>query len=323
MHWFDQYQDLVATPWVLACYESDLLVGVAPLYVSKRNAIPGLGKQLAFVGSGEPEASETCAEYTDVLCAPQWQSKCVHSVVEALSLDRQIGSVLLARMLPDHAAAFRASLAGSMPFLRSRSAGYRYRLRIDDPSRPLGLSAKMRSSLRRKRRKIEALSDVEVRWSVDEEPALLNYRALADLHTRRWNAAGKPGAFATSQCMQFHRELVLESLARNRLLLFSTLERGRPLAVHYCLSEGDTAFFYQSGIDLGRFADLSPGNVCHLLAIEESMRRGLAYYDFLAGGKSSYKGRFAKRDDQPLITTAFYRNALTRAILPMIERITS
>ncbi|MEM8490192.1 MAG: GNAT family N-acetyltransferase [Pseudomonadota bacterium] len=308
---------------MLTCYESDLLVGVAPMYVSRQKNILGLGKQLAFVGSGEPEASETCAEYTDVLCAPQWQSKCMHGLIEALSLDWQISSVLLARMLPDRAAAFRASLTGSMPYLRSHSAGYRYRLRIDDPSRPLGLSAKMRSSLRRKRRKIEALSGVEIRWSVDEESALLNYEALAELHTRRWNSAGKPGAFATPQFMDFHRELVLESLPRNRLLLFSILERGSPLAVHYCLSEGDTAFFYQSGIDLGRFADLSAGNVCHLLAIEESMRRGLKYYDFMAGGENSYKTRFTARDDQPLVTTSYYRNGLSRYFLPVLKRIMS
>ncbi|MEM6484918.1 MAG: GNAT family N-acetyltransferase [Pseudomonadota bacterium] len=208
-----------------------------------------------------------------------------------------------------------------MRYRSSVRSGYRYRLRIDDAERPFGLSSKTRSSLRRKRRKIEALQRFEVRWSIDEETSMQNFRTLVNLHSQRWNTVGKPGAFATQQFTDFHRDLVLELLSRDRLILFSLWIGGSPIAAHYCLCEADTAFFYQSGVDIQQFSDLSPGNVCHLLAIEESSRRGLRYYDFMAGGENSYKNRFTRPDEEALVTTTYFRSFAARHLLPVRERL--
>jgi CelD/BcsL family acetyltransferase involved in cellulose biosynthesis len=154
-----------------------------------------------------------------------------------------------------------------------------------------GLSANARSSLKRKRRRLEEISggalDVRVYRSPDEIEDF--YELARPLSARTWQERkldfGLPcdaQSRAESAALAHHDQL-------RAFLLFA---RDRPIAYLYTPAEGDTLVYAYLGYDPD-FAEYSPGALLQLEAMRALMaERRFLYFDF-AEGDARHKRQFA------------------------------
>jgi CelD/BcsL family acetyltransferase involved in cellulose biosynthesis len=159
------------------------------------------------------------------------------------------------------------------------------------------LTALSASKRQRVRRALRHLGELETRWaqSVAEAEEMLD--ELIALHTARWRAEGKPGAFASPRFTAFHRALIARLLPSGRAALYRIERAGETLGCLYGLAEGERMLFYQGG--LKRFEDnrLRVGIAAHALFMQACRDHGFHTYDFLAPA-NRYKNDLSTSSEQ-------------------------
>ncbi len=152
-----------------------------------------------------------------------------------------------------------------------------------------GFSAKSRSSLKRKRRKLEERSGGELdvrlyRTAEEMEDFYREARALSALtYQERLLDAGLPeGALPDMQALA----------AADQVRAWLLRVDGRPVSYLYAPADGETLLYAYLGYDPA-FADLSPGTVLQLEAMRMLMEEGrFRWFDFTEGD-GQHKRHFA------------------------------
>ena len=154
------------------------------------------------------------------------------------------------------------------------------------------LSANARMQIRRSMR----LYGEDLR--IEAAPCLDQARSWFDemvvLHQATWRHRGKPGAFAQTAIVDFHKALIARAWPDGAAELLRISARGATIGILYVFLHDGRVLLYQSGFAYDADARLKPGLVCHSLAIAAYARRGEQVYDFLAGA-DRYKKTFAQR----------------------------
>lgn len=144
-----------------------------------------------------------------------------------------------------------------------------------------GLSGSRRQRIRRS---LRALGELETEWATTAAEGAAILDELIELHERRWQEAGAPGAFAHPAYVAFHRALVARLLPQEGVALARVRRAGDRVTVGclYGLRDGDRLCFYQGGLQ--RYDDnrLRAGVGAHVAFMRACRERGLARYDFLA-----------------------------------------
>ena len=176
------------------------------------------------------------------------------------------------------------------PFIRQRYRRSYARLDLGFEAWLAGFSAKSRSTLKRKARKLADASGgaLDLRCYRSEAEIAEFHRIARGLSERTYQerllGAGLPdGAAAVAE---------MQSLARRGAvrgwLLFLT---GRPIAYLYAPAEGETLIYAHLGYDPD-FAELSPGTVLQLESMRQLMEeKAFRLFDFTEG-QSEHKRRF-------------------------------
>lgn len=113
---------------------------------------------------------------------------------------------------------------------------------------------------------------------------------LIDLHQRRWQSVGQPGAFASQAFRDFHSDVAPRMLTRGQLRLSWLELDGVPIAAEYHLGNSSTTYVYQGGLDPERL-DEQPGRILKALTIRDAIESGQTTYDFLRGDEP-YKAQW-------------------------------
>jgi CelD/BcsL family acetyltransferase involved in cellulose biosynthesis len=152
------------------------------------------------------------------------------------------------------------------------------------------LSKQHRNRLRRADRTYFQTGQVQVKRvnCADDWPKFFDI--LLDLHGRRWNNKGLPGAFASPRFTAFHREISSSWVAADLATLAWLEMDNKPLAVEYRLHGDGVMYAYQSGMDTDRL-DVRPGELANMWAIRNALEQGQHHYDFLRGDEE-YKSRW-------------------------------
>jgi CelD/BcsL family acetyltransferase involved in cellulose biosynthesis len=147
------------------------------------------------------------------------------------------------------------------------------------------------------------------------------FRVLIDLHQRRWEERGKPGAFASDVLTGFQHQLLDryfpagDGAAREHAWLVGLRQGQRWLAVRYLLRAGDRLYDYLSGVDTVTGGDLpaalAPGLLLHLHTIDTCAAEGIAVYDLMAGDYD-YKRKLALEQDSLPTLDLFARTVRSR-----------
>lgn len=241
-------------------------------------------RRLHIATGGEPGGERLCPEANLPAALPGDDAAVLEAVV-ALARRRRGWDEL--RIERADEAGVRSTVAGwraSRVAVESMTA-YEYRLDAlaADQDVPSGLRGGPRRRVRTSVRAMAARGPLELDWAETAEDAGAILEELVVLHQDAWQAAGRPGIFASPSFAGFHRELAPALVARDRATLVRVRCGDETIAALYGFRDGDRLRAYQSG--LRRFEDnrLRPGIVGHVLAMEEARLRGFAVYDHLAG----------------------------------------
>jgi CelD/BcsL family acetyltransferase involved in cellulose biosynthesis len=267
------------TPYLCSVKCRNELLGIAPLLLH--------GERVTFMGS-----SDVC-DYLDCIVAPGREEEFFQVLIDHLKLQGvtslDLGpvrgeSTVLSRLMP------LAKNAGWVFSSKQEDVS----MELDLPSTwedfLLGLTTKERHEVRRKLRRLEGISDVQLRVVEGGQEAKNGMETfLALLGSSRPEKA----AFMTAQMARFFQSLA-EAMAELKILkLFFLDVDGEPAAAALCFDFDSTVYLYNSGYD-PRFRYLSAGLLNKVMSIRESIGRGCKRYDFLKGAES-YKRRLGGR----------------------------
>jgi CelD/BcsL family acetyltransferase involved in cellulose biosynthesis len=159
------------------------------------------------------------------------------------------------------------------------------------------LAALSASKRQRVRRALRHLGELETHWAQNVAEADRMLDELIALHTARWRAEGKPGAFASPRFTAFHRALIARLLPSGGAVLYRIERAGETIGCLYGLAEGERMLFYQGGLQ--RFEDnrLNVGTAAHALFMQACRERGFHTYDFLAPA-TRYKNDLSTSSEQ-------------------------
>ncbi|HEX4081206.1 MAG TPA: GNAT family N-acetyltransferase [Rhizomicrobium sp.] len=144
------------------------------------------------------------------------------------------------------------------------------------------LSANSRQQLRRNFRDCEALGPLRIEVATSVVEALAWFTELKALHVASWTRRGRRHAFHFPFFEIFHRALIDADTPEGRVRMRRISAGAHVLGYLYDFRRQGHVCAYQSGFG-GVFADLRPGYVSHLLAMEQDAREGMQTYDFLGG----------------------------------------
>ncbi len=260
--------------------EGDRLVGLAPLCVTPagRWLAP---RTLTFLGT-VPVSSE----YLDLVAERGWEEAVLRSLLEAVRgedggwdcmvlsdvLDSSLVLEARQRLADSDGLIVEAARAQVCPYLPLPS---------DVDAFMRGLGRRFRESLRRKRRRLEALG-LEIRDVRDPGEVPEALESLFALHSRRWSLRGLPGNLGDARVQAFHREVASRFARKGWLRLHTLRSRGRPIAVLYGFAYAERYWYYQAGFDPD-WGHASPGAALMLHAIERAIGEGLREFDYLRG----------------------------------------
>lgn len=272
----------------LLCFrDDDELVGVLPLYVQAER------RELRFLGTGEPEAAEVSSEFQDVLSAGYTPEVLEAAFTGWLEGGGHEWRTVRFERVTGRPVVDLALRHTHRAMIRKRDLGYRYTAMLPGSWEEYleGRTARFRNRLRRARRLV-----AEDGWSsalVEAGEAAGAMTELTALHEAYWQARGRPGAFADERFREFHRRLLEDWLPAGRAWLLRLACDGRTAGVVYGFRAGAHWYYYQSGFDIETYGDDSPGVIAHADLIARAIDAGAASYDFMLGGKSSYKRYYA------------------------------
>jgi len=300
---------------ILIAENKEGVAGILPLYVAPASRLGA--RRLHFISTGEAPGEVTYPEYNGFLanddCCEQifrlftstvfeqkgllWDE--LHMgiigsnspVIDWFSGDRTSGKFKTTVKKRNFKAPYADLTGGFDVWLKKRSANARQQFR----------------SLMRKAEK----AGVSLQLAKTKLEARDYLKELADLHTLRWQAVGKNGAFSSQKLIQFHTSVAEKLVPKEEAYLSRLSVGGKPLALLYGFRVNDKFDFYQSGIALEDKAGpvKQPGILAHLLMMRALAEKGVTTYDFLAGD-SDYKKRLASAE-QDLIEVS-----LRRATIP-------
>jgi CelD/BcsL family acetyltransferase involved in cellulose biosynthesis len=155
-----------------------------------------------------------------------------------------------------------------------------------------GLSANTRYQIRRAIKMYASRGALTLRYSSSVNEAHDWLQRLIELHQTYWRGKGYPGAFETPFTRRFHATVIQRGWSRGTVELAKVSAGESVVGYLYNFRKGSTLYSYQTGFIYEDDPKLKPGLVCHALAAEEALQRGLSKYDLLMGG-SQYKKSLA------------------------------
>jgi CelD/BcsL family acetyltransferase involved in cellulose biosynthesis len=327
--WWESYRDADARRdlRVLTARGADgELLGLAPFVLRRRRQFGLAWKRLEFIGTGEAEADETCSEFLDLIVDHGREADVLEALVDALRRDGEWGDIVCRDVRREGSAAARAmkSLAagaGGEPFEEFGHARCPFVALPRSWEEYLAtLSRNGRRLVRHKRRAAEA--NGAARFVVSETPddVQRDFAEFARLHRQRWQTERPGGCFASRRFEDFMARLTPRLAECGGVRIASLLVRGEPAACYYLLRHAGAVYYYNSGMDLARFAELSPGSVCLGHAIEDAIRRGETEFHFFKGGADSYKYHWTDRA-VPVVSLRLRRPGWRLGLCALAERL--
>jgi CelD/BcsL family acetyltransferase involved in cellulose biosynthesis len=248
--------------------EDGKTIGVAPLMKT--------ADEVTFLG-----ATDVC-DYQDFVTVPGKEKEFFSALLDDLK-KQGIRSLNLGHVRPDSAVlVFLAPLAGEK--------GYSVEITREDISFEMDLPAtfdayveslttKQRHEVRRKLRRLTEEGNIAYRF-VDKEPELS--AALETFFRMFVESRQDKAAFLTAHMREYFKVLAA-ALAKTGLLRLGILELDKkPVAEILCFEYQGWMYLYNSGYD-PQYVGLSAGLLSKVMAIKDSIDKGIKKFDFLKG----------------------------------------
>lgn len=247
------------SPYLLAAYEGEDLVGLLPLIRSL-----GPWRTLRSMAVGP-------SDYLGPIAQPQVRTKVEQAFLEHLR-EAPADMVDLHQWTGDSRHGEPVDQATC--------------LRLDLPDSFDGYVAGLSKSLRYDVRRLERSEGFRIIEPEDPTQAL---GVLFDLHVKRWRSRGLPGVFSR-RVRRFHEQWAHLAQPLGWLRLKILEHDAQPIGAIYAMSQGGRCYYYQAGFDPAA-SKLSPGTLLVAATIREAIEDGVSTFDFCRGDEP-YKRRW-------------------------------
>jgi CelD/BcsL family acetyltransferase involved in cellulose biosynthesis len=269
--------------WVMTLRDGDELVGIAPFAETRLGGLRLLRLLSSALGA------YSMADYQGLLLAGGREDEAITALCEDL-VHRPGWDVLHLQEL----SANSSTTAKLMEYAASRGWPVALRSASDVHMLPINgswdeykatLSRSTRNDGGRLTRKL--MGEHEAYFTSvdgDLEAVRQAMEELFDLHTQRWESAGKPGIFHGQRQRDFHHEVAGRFAAR-RMLAMSLLRAGdETIAVKYGFQTNGTRYYYSAGFSPDpRWNRFRLGLVLDLALIKDAFEQGVKCVDFMRG----------------------------------------
>lgn len=289
--------------------ESDVLRGIAPLRLEAVRRYGRTVSALTFVGDGSNDS-----DYLDMIVAAGFERQVIEAFRTAWVRDLEGGQVLLLNEIPEAS----PNLALLKNFAESRHSIF------TESEIPCGtvhlpetwnaylgeLRPRFRTKIRAVLRDLEGRTEVQFGFCQTAEQVRAMLPILFDLHTKRWEADGKPGVFGWEKKREFYFTLSNLLLERG-WLRFSWLKWNEAvLACQYGFAYQGKYFLLQEGYEpASEHWNLGIG--LRAWSIRKLLEEGLREYDFLGGRVLRHRsdwGAEVKNTKKIQLAEATYKN---------------
>jgi CelD/BcsL family acetyltransferase involved in cellulose biosynthesis len=269
--WLKVWWDIFGSghePFIHSVQEDGKTIGIAPLM--KTTGI------VSFLGS-----TDVC-DYQDFVTVPGKEKKFFTALLDELK-KQGVRSLNLAHVRPDSAVLnFLAPIAqekGHSVETTPEDISFEMELPATFDAYLESLTTKQRHEVRRKLRRLTEEGNIAYRF-IDKEPELS--KALETFFRMFVESRQDKAAFLTDTMRTYFKALTT-ALADAGLLRLGVLELdGKPVAEILCFEYQGCMYLYNSGYD-PQYIGLSAGLLSKVLAIKDSIDKGIKKFDFLKG----------------------------------------
>ena len=278
---------------VLALFDANSLVGLAPLSISRERLWRVPLRVLRLMGDGSGDSDNL-----DLPVQPGFERDFATAILKHLRERGRQWDVCLLNTLPsnsraaDHLAELLKS--PSWTFFDDFSKSSSVPLPETWEAYADQLSSEDRKNLTRYARRLQARHTTRIYRCTEPDELAVCLDALFRLHQGRWQSAGKAGSFSSPERQQFYKQLSHSLLARGWLELWILKIDAEIAAVQFAFRYRDKVFQLQEGYDHNRSSD-RPGFVLRGAVLQQLILEKVRTYDFL-GGEDRYKTRWGARE---------------------------
>lgn len=286
---------------VVAVHDGDRLIGLAPLYASRRLGVSelrllggGFASRLGLLADAGREEAVAAAVAEALSAAPRRPEILKWEAIDASSPWPEA----ISAEWPGRAHRIQNESRRSAPVVNLTTASYEEWMAAK--------SRNFRSQMRRRRRAVEEQGATF--RSATPESLEADLKEFLRLHEARWegrggSAAVPPGILA----MLLETGQALIESGRFRVWAIDGPD-GRAISAQIFVEAGGEVAYWNGGFDEA-WGEHSPGSLAILAAIEDAIERGDDLLD-LGGGEASYKERLADEDRPVAWRTSFCRGSL-------------
>jgi CelD/BcsL family acetyltransferase involved in cellulose biosynthesis len=266
------------------------IVGIIPLYTDSVDpAVPFRVRRLRFVGDGSEDSDNL-----DLIILPGYEASCTQAFLSWLGSNPH-WDICELNTLPLN--------SGAVPSLvrEMKRCGWTLR-RLERPRSRIPLPdtweiyLKQTISHKEKEKIVYYTNRLQKRFQVSitkcdsarSLPAAL--ASLFELHQKRWQSRGKPGAFSSAQRRELYYKMASSFLERGWLEFWILRLDGKPVAAQYGFRYRDAVYSLQEGFDPAHSAD-RVGYVLRAHLLKMLIGQGVRQYDFL-GEEDPSKNRW-------------------------------
>ena len=277
---------------VLALFESDSLVGLAPLSISHERFAGFPVDVLRMMADGSYDSDNL-----DFPALPGYEQALADAVLRYLPAIRNLWDICLLNTLPPDSLSaervanrlqarewitFERSTPSSAIQLAPTWEEYRSNLATED-----------QRNLPRYLRRLRRYYSTRIFRCTEPDDLDRCLQGLFRLHQARWQKAGQPGSFSSAKRRKFYAGLSRCLLERGALEFWILELDGQIAGAQFAFRYNDRVFQLQEGYDPERSSD-RVGYVLRGEVIKQLISEGVRVYDFL-GGEDSYKSRWGAR----------------------------
>jgi len=303
--WLAHFGDIVPHEFAVGRVD-DRPCGIALLvFETRRRGGLVRARRVHFGTAGAPGADDVYVCSNRLLAAPTYQHGFAAAVFRALMRDRRWDEIALDRFAADAA----ASLLDAYADLEPRAE----RCPVVDLTAADRMDGDVVATLRPRsrhqiRRSLRRLGRVTTEVAETPPQALDILGELIDLHQRRWNRVGKPGAFASSRFRAFHEAVVPRLMMQKTALLVRVRTEAGTVGCVYHMIDGPQALSYAMGLSGTRDQKVKPGFVALAASMQACYERHMREYNLLPDA-TAYKVELSNAEGQ-LISAAAARHTL-------------
>lgn len=279
---------------ILARNETGKLMGIAPLYIARKNIINLIPyNELGFIGSG----NETTSEYLDFICYKGNEEEVLSALLKLSSSGLATTHMLLLSDMPEDSQSknhilgyinknrFSYLIKEERPFCPTIKPSSNWETYVQ------GLPKFMRRNLRSSLRKLEKDFTIELRKFNDISNSNGAFEHFQRLYADRRKQKSEKNKY-TSETYKIFQENTMKSLSEKRWLYLCFLSLNNVMAAaQYCFRYKDKLYFYQNGAD-NNYAKLNVSQNLIGYIIKEAHENGITECDLLRG-EEWYKMRWA------------------------------